>query len=299
MLIGRPGRSRVRAAQVLLAVNIAIGSVSFTFVQVALKELSPLALACGRAVVSAVMFAAVVLRSPVHRTPILPKDRLRVFLVGFGGSAVFHVLFNWGQMKVSVAIAAVILATYPVLTTIGEVVFLHHRLQSIQVLGVALATAGCIAIGVQGGLGDGAGSVWGALAIAAAALTWAALTVTTRSIGDRYNAWWLNTPGTLVGAVVMLLVAAPELHQFADLSLKAWLVVIWLGSASSAFIYYSLARVMTVMSATTTTSITTVVTPLGILVAWLTLGDAPTITEVLGGLVVITGVVLVVRYSAE
>jgi drug/metabolite transporter (DMT)-like permease len=71
-------------------------------------------------------------------------------------------------------------------------------------------------------------------------------------------------------------------------------VVIWLGSASSAFIYYALARVMKVLSATTTTAISTVVTPLSVLVAWGARGEVPTLVQVVGGAVVICGVILVV-----
>jgi drug/metabolite transporter (DMT)-like permease len=76
---------------------------------------------------------------------------------------------------------------------------------------------------------------------------------------------------------------------------KGWVTVIWLGSASSAFIYYSLARAMTAISATTATSLSTIVTPTSVLVAWLVLGDAPSWVEVFGGAVVIAGVILVVR----
>jgi drug/metabolite transporter (DMT)-like permease len=293
-----PAPATRRTAYLLLAASIAIGSVSFTLVQVALRDLSPLSLAAGRVVVSAAMFSIIVLRSPRRRRPIEPGDRVRVFLCGFGGSAVFHLLFNWGQHYVSVAIAAVIMATYPVMTAMGEVVFLGHRLRSIQVGGLALAMAGCAAIASAGGVGDGTKPVLGAMVIALATLTWAGVTVATRSIGDRYDSWWLNTPGTVVGALFMLALDAPRLGEFADLSVKGWLIVIWLGSASSAFIYYSLARAMTAISATTATSLSTIVTPTSVVVAWVVLGDAPSRVEVLGGAVVIAGVMLVVRGGA-
>lgn len=294
-----PTAAARRSAFLLLAASIAIGSVSFTLVQVALEELSPLTLATGRVVVSALMFTIVIVRSPWRRTPVLPGDRVRLFLCGFGGSAVFHVLFNWGQHQVSVAVAAVMMATYPILTAMGEVVFLHHRLHRAQVVGLALSTAGCVLIGLTSGGTGGDLAVLGALVVLLAAITWAAVTVATRSIGHRYDSWWLNTPGTVAGALVMLLLDIPRLGEFADLSWKGWLAVIWLGSASSAFIYYSMARVMTVVSATTATSISTVVTPLSVLVAWGVLGDPPTLVEVLGGAVVIAGVMLVVRNSDD
>jgi drug/metabolite transporter (DMT)-like permease len=288
----RPATSR-RGAYALLACSIFIGSFAFTLVKVALRDLSPLGLATGRVVVSALVFVTMVARTGAHRQPILPEHRVRVFLCGLGGSAVFHILFSWGQQHASVAIAAVVMATFPVLVAVGEVVFLRHRLRRGQTAGLVLTTAGCVAIGLAST--GGTSTLAGALAIGAATLTWAAVTVATRSITDLYDPWWLNTPGTVAGAILMLALDAPHLGDFTHLSLKGWLVVIWLGSASSAFIYFVMARVMTVISATTASSLGTVVTPTSVMVAWVVLGDAPTWREVLGGAVVVTGVVLVTR----
>ena len=272
--------------------TIAFGSVAFTLVKLALKEMTPVSLATGRVVVSALVFTAVVMRSPHRRRPIDAGDRVRVLLCGFGGSAVFHLLFSWGQLHVSVAVASVIMATFPVMVAIGEVAFLHHRLHRPQVAGLVLATTGCAVIGIAGGGSAPGSTIAGMIAVGLSTLTWAGVTVATRSIADRYDPWWLNTPGTVIGAVFILLIDLPHLHEFASLSLKAWIAVIWLGSASSAFIYFAMARVMTVVSATTTASISTVVTPTSVMVAWAVLGNAPSPTEVVGGLVVIAGVVL-------
>lgn len=287
-------RTSLRAAWLLLAANIAIGCVAFTFVKVALDELGALSLATGRVVASAAMFAIAVAMKPERRRRIERGDRLRVVLIGLAASAGFHVLFNLGQQRASVAMAAVVMATMPVMTAIGEVLFLRHRLHAAQVIGLVLSTGGCVAIGVASG--DGAGSsALGVLLVGSSTLLWAAVTVSTRGIGDRYDSWWLYTPGTVLGALVMLAVSAGSLHEFADLSLRGWLVVLWLGTASSAFIYYAYARVMTVISGTTATSITTVVTPGSALVAWAALGERPSLVETIGGIVVIAGVIIVTR----
>ncbi len=288
-----PAGSDRRGAYLLLAAAITIGSFAFTLVKVALRDLSPLSLAAGRVVASAVVFVGFVSLSPGRRRPILPQHRLRVVLCGLGGSAVFHVLFAWGQLRVSVAVSAVVMSTFPAMVAIGEVAFLHHRLRGMQVVGLALTTGGCAVIGLAA---DGSGgTLIGAAAIAGSTLVWAAVTVATRSIATVYDSWWLNTPGTVLGAVLMIVLVAPRAHEFGDLSLKGWLVVIWLGSASSAFIYYAMARAMTVLSATATSSLSTIVTPASVMVAWFFLGDAPTLWEVLGGTVALAGAVLVSR----
>jgi len=285
-----------RAAYVLLGVAICIGSVSFTLIKLALDELSPYGLAAGRVVASAVMFMLVVGVGRNRRSPVPRRDRWLVLLAGLGGSMGFHVVLNAGYPHVSVAVAAVIMATTPVLVAVGEVVFLRHRLRHQQVAGLLLTLVGCSLIGL---VGDGGGetTLLGVLLVLAAAALWAAVTVATRSVANTYDPWWLNTPGTVLGAVLMLAIRPSVISELAGLSWKGLLVTIWLGTASSAFVYYAYARVMQVLPATVTMSIGTVVTPLGVLVGWLWLGTAPTWVEVIGGAVVVCGAVLVTRRS--
>ena len=282
-----------RGAWILIGLYLAVGSVAFTFVKVALKELSPLGLAAGRVVTSALTYIAVVAASPRRRTHIAKRDRVTVMLCGLVGSAGFHVLFAWGQQRVSIAVSAVIFATMPAITAVGEVLFLSHRFQRHHIVGLVLSTVGCVLIGVHGSGGNT--SVIGAFSIFGSVLAWAAVTVATRKAAGAYDQWWFYTPGTVLGAVVLLGLEAPHLSEYVHLSFKGWLVVIWLGSASSAFVYYALARVMTVLPATTTVSIGSVLTPTTVLVAWAVLGTAPTWFDVVGGGVVIGGVMLVTR----
>ena len=281
-----------RSAFILLAATIAIGTVSFTFVKVALRELSAVGLATGRVVSSAALFVIMMACSPQRYRRIERGNRTRVILCGLLGSAGFHLLFVWGQQRVSVAVAAVVMATMPTLVALGEVTFLRHRLTAQHIIGIALCTAGCIAIGMAAGSAGGT-SLLGAGAVAMAAIVWAGVTVSTRGIAHLYDAWWLNTPGTLLGAVLVLAIEAPNASEFTSLSLKGWLLVIWLGTASSAFIYFAMTRAMTTLSATTAISLGTIVTPSSMLVAWLILDDAPRVLELVAAAVVIAGVVLV------
>lgn len=286
-----------RTAYTLLAVAIAIGSVSFTLIKLALEELSPYGLAAGRVVASAVMFVLVVGLGKGHRSPVPRSDRWLLLLAGLGGSMGFHLVLNAGYPHVSVAVAAVIMATTPVLVAVGEVAFLHHRLRRQQVVGLMLTLLGCSIIGV---VGDGGGetTLVGVLLVLTASGLWAAVTVATRSIANTYDPWWLNTPGTVLGAVLIVALRPSVVTELAGLSWKGALVTLWLGTASSAFVYYAYARVMQVLPATVTMSIGTVVTPLGVLVGWVWLGSAPTWVEVIGGAVVVLGAVLVTRRPA-
>lgn len=277
-----------------MAAAVGVGSFAFTLIKVVLRDLSPLTLAAGRVVFSALAFVTVVVVQPRRRRRIDPADRWRLVACGVGGSAGFHVLFSWGQARVSVAVAAVVLALMPVLVAVAEVRFLRHRLASRQVAGIVLSLAGVVVVSWGPGAAR-ATSLTGLAAVAGATVIWSAVTVTTRTLADRYDPWWLNTPGTVVGALVMVAVAAPRAHELGRLSAVGWAQVVWLGAVSSAFIYAALARVMRDLSATTTASLSTLVTPVGVLVAWAALSERPSAVTVAGSVVAVLGVLLTVR----
>lgn len=291
------GRAGALAA---VAAAVAVGSVAPSQIKSVLETLPPLALAAGRVGFSALAFTVVVLAQPWRRRPVEPRDRLAVLGCGLGGSAGFHLLYTWGQARVSVAVAAVILGCMPVVVAGLEVAFLRHRLGRLQLLGLLLSVAGVtvMSLGPQGGAGpDLRDPAWiaGALAVAGAVAAWSGVTVATRSLADRYDPWWLNTPGTVLGALVMLaLVAAGgDLPRFGDLDAVGWAQVAWLGAVSSAFLYAALAAAMRHLHATTVASLTTLITPLSGAVAWVALGERPHATVLAGGAVVVLGALLV------
>lgn len=276
-----------------MATAIAVGSIAFTLIKVALEDLSPLSLAAGRVVFSAAAYVAVVALQPWRIRRVERRDILPLVACGLGGSAGYHLLFTWGQGRVPVAVSAVVLATMPVMVAVGEVLFLAHRLSPLRWFGLALGLAG---VGVmswgQGGV-SGHLSVPGLLAVCAATAVWAAVTVMTRSLADRYDPWWLNTPGTLLGVVLTLALAGTGLDEYRSVGLSTWLVVLWLGAVSSAFMYAALARAMKDFSATRTATLGTLVTPLSVLVAWLWLAEVPAPLTLVGGAMAILGVLLV------
>ncbi len=303
--------SGTTGALVAVGAAIVVGGISFTQIKVVLGTLTPLGLTAGRVGISALAFLLVVALQPGRRTPVAREDRVVVLACGFGGSAVFHPLFAWGQGQVPVAVTAVVLGCMPVCAAALEVAFLRHRLGPAQLAGLVLSVAGVAVMALSGGRGvrggeGGAGGpggpggldvrwVLGFCAVAAATLVLSAVTVATRSLGDRYDPWWLNTPGTALGAVVVLGVVAlsGDGQGYQQLGASGWAQVVWLGAVGSAFVYAALARAVRNLSATTTAGLSTIVTPFGVVVAWGVLGERPTLLVVLGGAVVVAGALLV------
>jgi drug/metabolite transporter (DMT)-like permease len=191
----------------------------------------------------------------------------------------------------------VVQGTFPAVVAAGEWLFLRHRLDRRAAAGLVLSVVGLVVIS-SGAENEGSSSLLGIALVLGSVIVWAATSITTRSLADQYDPWWLNTPGTVAGALVMLAVAAPSAGEFADLSIGAWVLLIWLGAGGSALVYASLAGAMKVLPATTTASVATLVVPVSILIAWVVLGESPTVEAVIGSVAVVTGVVLVSRERA-
>ena len=282
-----------RTAYVFMAVAIAIGSFSFTIIKVLLEHLSPITMAAGRVVFSASAFVVVVVAQPRRRRPIDRSDRVRLVLCGFLGSAVFHILFAWGQQRASVAVGAVIMGSMPALVAFGEAAVLRHRLTSAQWLGVGLSTVGIAVIATGSGSGSSESTWAGVIALAGAVTAWAAVTLLMRSFDGKYDESWLNAPGAVLGAAVACVAAGPKLAELADLSAWSWVLLVWMGVVSSAFIYVAMGKATVALSGTTAASLGTLVTPAGILIAWVVLGERPTVRAVIGAAAVIAGVLAV------
>ncbi len=167
--------SRRGALLVMIGV-IAVSSASFTMIKVVLRHLSPLSLAAGRVTFSACLFTLVITLQPGRRSRIARTDRWRVLLCGAGGSAGFHVLYSWGQSRVSVAISAVVLGSMPAVVAVGEFVFLRHRLRPTQIGGLLLSLLG-IAIVSTADRGSHQSSIIGIVAVAAATIVWSGVMV--------------------------------------------------------------------------------------------------------------------------
>jgi drug/metabolite transporter (DMT)-like permease len=293
-----------RGAWVALGLGICVGATSFTLIKVALDDLSPLALAAGRVCFAALAFVVVVAVQPWRRRPVAPADRLAVVTCGLGLSAGFHLLYTFGQGRVSVTLGAIVLGCMPVVVALLEVAFLGHRLGPAQTGGLLLCVGGALATSLaasSGGAGTTSLDVVGLLAVVAATVVWGGFSVVTRSLADRYDPWWLNTPGTVLGALVMLvlLAATGGWREYTDLPVLVWGDVVWLGAVSSAFIYAVLARAMQYLPATAVTSVSTLITPLGVLIGWAVLGEQPGPVAVVGGVAVVVGAVLVTRPARE
>lgn len=94
-----------------------------------------------------------------------------------------------------------------------------------------------------------------------------------RSLVDCYDFWWLNILGIVVGALVMVLLVVPWVHELGWFLFVGWLQLVWFGVVSFVFIYAVLVRVMWDFIVMIFVSLGMLVMLLSVLVVWGWLGE--------------------------
>lgn len=221
---GRTTLAILAAAATGIQVGAAITATRFAIDMAGPASLAFLRYAIGAACLAPVFFSA---RMRFARADIVP-----IALLGIGQFGVLIALLNFGLKSVPSARAALIFASFPMLTLLFAALIGQERLTGAKVAGVALTV-----VGVGFALGDrtlGEASLIGELAVLAAAATGAVCSVLYRPYLRRYPALPVSAFAMLAAVIALALPAT--LDDLAGavwrLTPAGWAAVIFIGLSS-------------------------------------------------------------------
>lgn len=274
---------------VCIALTVSVWASAFAGIRAGLEAYGPGQVALLRLLVAsaALAFHAAVTRMKMPEARDLPV----IALGGFLAFALYHVALNYGEITVSSGPAALLVNTAPIFTALLATAFLGERLRAVGWLGMVISFVGAALIGL--GEGGGFSVAPGTFAILLSAVAVSVYIVVQKRYLAKYGplafttyAVWAGTFFTLVflpglpGAVL----AAPP---------AATLAVVYLGLFPTALAYVTYAYALSRLSASRGASFLYLVSPLAFVIAWLWLGEVPTVLSLVGGVVVLAGVVIV------
>jgi drug/metabolite transporter (DMT)-like permease len=280
--------------ELLLLAVVAVWGANFAVVKYSLQEVSPMAFNSLRFMVAiAVMWYLVIHRGSkvqLHKKDIWP-------LVGLGllGNFVYQVAFIIGIQWSYAANAAVLLGSGPMYVALISHFVFKNRVSGGQILGIVTGFMGVLILilGKDGfelnglsGLGD--------LLLFVAALCWALTSVLSVSYLNRYSALDLAVINMTSGGLAIVLAGIPWLIEvnFAALSGKAWMGILYSGALSIALSYIIWNHALSKVGAVRTTAYQNFVPMFGVLFGFIILGERLSLWQYLGAIMVITGVVL-------
>jgi drug/metabolite transporter (DMT)-like permease len=195
-------------------------------------QLGPATIACVRYAIALATLLPFLALAGTH-TPIARADRVPVALLGIGQFALLIAWLNIGLRTVPAAPAALLFATFPLLTLLAARAFGHERLATAQLGAVAFTLAG-VAVAL-GGDALRLGRTWsGEAAVLASALIGALCSVWYRPYLRRYPALPVSVWAMAAAVVFLAVWAATERApaRLAALDAGGWAALAFIGLSS-------------------------------------------------------------------
>ena len=271
-------------------VTVVLWASAFVGIRAAATDLTPGSIALGRLLVGTVALGVLVAVRPRVR----PSGRDLGLIVAFGlvWFAVYNLALNEAERNVDAGTAAMLVNVGPIFIAIFAGMFLGEGFPARLLIGCAIALAGTVLIGVatSSGVVAGGSATLGIVLCLTAALAYAAGVTLQKPVLRRVPTYEVTWLGCLVGAVACLPFAPNLVRELgaADPTNVAWLI--YLGLFPTAIGFTTWAYALRRTPAGRLGSMTYLVPPVAIVIAWLLLSEAPPALAIAGGLLCIVGV---------
>ncbi|WP_324659372.1 DMT family transporter [Bacillus cereus] len=218
------------------------------------------------------------------------KDIPAIFIFGALGFTIYHIALNYGEKTVNAGSASLIISVTPIVTAILSSVFLNDKMKLNGWLGGVISFTGISLISFS--QGDAIQLNSGGLFILLAAISESLFFVFQTSYLKKYG-FLPFTIYTILSSTVCMLIFLPGVYQeVLAAPLEVNLSVIYLGVFPTVLPYIALAYIISRAGASEATS-SLYLTPItACFIAWIWLGEVPTLVSIIGGGITILGIVI-------
>jgi drug/metabolite transporter (DMT)-like permease len=291
----------------LLAVMVVIWGANFTVLKLAFEELPPQSFNSIRILVAAATFFIAIrlvrwwagrtgrpLSAALYTTARLTaRDRFDLVWLGLVGHCLYQLAFVGGVDLTSVANAALILGTTPVVVAVMSVLLGRERLSALHWTGVAVSFFGIYLV-VGRGASLGGVTLEGDLRVMVSVLFWASYTIGAMRLVARHSPLYVTGVTLAIGAVPYVLIALPELvrTEWAAVSAWTWGALVWSALFAIGLAYLIWYTAVQRIGPTRTSAYANIVPVEALAVSALWLGEAVTPAGALGAGAILGGVFL-------
>ena len=270
-----------------------IWGINYSSVKYGTSVLEPLAFNATRVAIAAVALMLICIGGRMH----WPSPRTVVALLALGvlGNGVYQVLFVEGIARTRAGDAALVLAASPAFIAIIGRIRGVERIGGRGVAGIGLSVTG-IGLVVFGTAQAhvGQASFLGDLLVLIGCVCWALYTVLLKPYTHDVNGLQLSALTMVGGAVPLAIIATPAVArvQWASVPALGWASLLYSSILALVVAYLFWYRGVRVLGPTRTAIYGNLQPVIALLFAWATLGEAPTVWQVLGAGSIMSGIVL-------
>lgn len=219
------------------------------------------------------------------------SDLLRIIIAGFIGITVYHVTLNYGEVTVPAGPASFLINSAPVFTALLATALLGERLKVWGWIGIGISFVGIAIISFS--KGDGFSFDPNALLVLIAALAGSIYSVMQKPLLKKYTPLQMTSYGIWAGTLFMLPWLPELIARVPQVEGGATLAGVYLGIFPAAIAYITWTMVLSKLPASRAASFLYLVSPFAVLIAWVWIGELPTLLALVGGAVALTGVIIV------
>lgn len=283
-------KKRLLALTAIMITTIFWG-LSYISTKKLLYSLTPIQVAGGRFLLASVVSMAAALVSG-RLAKVERADWLRMFGAAFLGITLYFIFENSGLKLTTAGMGSLIIATIPVLNAITARVFLKQTISKSSWLGVLLSMAGVFLV-IRSGSDFSFASLWGNLLVLGAAVSWVGYTILNQPLTLKYDPIDLNIYQTVIGTLFLLPLCIGEGRSWPRLNPELILNISFLAICCSALAYIFYLYALKYLGTTVVTTFINFIPVCGVLGGVIFLGEEIGIEQLIGGLVIIAGVMLV------
>ncbi|MGZ0039969.1 DMT family transporter [Paenibacillus ottowii] len=281
--------NRIYYSSTILA--LLIWSTSFIATKAAYTTFPPLTLGLSRFIIASIVLGIVLLIKKEH-VKVKPKDLATISFSGVLGITLYFSMENIGVSLTTASNAALIVASYPAITSLLEFILYKVKLSKYKICGIALAMIGVYFLTSVGESPDGKNQLIGNLILIGTGFAWAFYTFMTRKVVDKYPPVTLSFYQTVAGSIFFIPLALLEKDSWQAPTTGSFMLLMYLGVFCSviAFLLYNYGLIK--LSPSSSVSLMNLVPIFGVIFSVVLLHETVSWRQIIGGLVVIIGVLM-------